>query len=88
MIWGACSQTSLVVPVCQAGSFALGIIGTSSAAPHAAAVAALLAERYGRNPALIRARLQQTADDINAPGIDPYSGFGRVNAARAAGVIP
>ena len=32
--------------------------------------------------------LKQTADDINAPGIDPYSGFGRVNAARAAGVIP
>jgi subtilisin family serine protease len=56
------------------------------AAPHASAVAALLVERLGRNPQAIRSALQQTADDINTPGTDPYSGKGRVNAARAAGL--
>jgi subtilisin family serine protease len=85
-VWSACSQTSLVIPICRTGTFILGVNGTSMAAPHASGVAALLVERLGRNPQAIRSSLEQTADDINQPGTDPYSGKGRVNAARAAGL--
>ena len=87
LVWAACSRTSLQIPACQGGSFVLGLGGTSMATPHASGVAALLVERYGRNPQTVRSKLQQTADDINLPGTDPFSGKGRVNAARAAGVI-
>jgi subtilisin family serine protease len=87
LVWAACSRTSLLRPVCQTGTFVVGIGGTSQATPHVSGVAALLVERYGRNPQVIRSKLQQTADDINLPGVDPFSGKGRVNAARAAGAI-
>lgn len=85
-VWSACSQTSLQVPVCQTGIFVLGVNGTSMASPHAAGVAALLVERLGRNPQAVRSALQQTADDIAQPGTDAFTGRGRVNAARAAGL--
>jgi subtilisin family serine protease len=86
-VWAACSTFSLQVPVCRTGTFIVGLNGTSMASPHAAGVAALIAEDVGRSPAQIRARLQQSADDLGAPGTDPAYGKGRVNAARAAGVI-
>lgn len=86
-VWAACSQTSLVIPVCRTGTFVLGAAGTSMATPHASAVAALLVERLGKNPQAIRSQLQDTSDDVQAPGPDAFSGKGRVNAARAAGVI-
>jgi len=56
------------------------------ATPHVSALAALLAERIGRNPALIRARLQQSADDLGQPGTDPFYGKGRINVAAALGI--
>jgi len=88
VVWAACSRTTLVtVPdlsACRSGFFLLGLGGTSMAAPHASGVAALIAAQVGRNPALIRARLQQSADDLGQPGTDPFYGKGRVNAARAA----
>lgn len=86
-VWAACSSFSLQVPVCQTGNYVLGISGTSMASPHAAGAAALIAEDVGRNPAQIRARLQGTADDLGQPGVDPAYGKGRINVARAAGVI-
>ena len=86
-VWAACSTFSLRVPVCQQGGYVLGINGTSMASPHAAGVAALIAEDVGRDPAQIRARLQGSADDLGQPGTDPAYGKGRINAARAAGVI-
>ena len=66
-----------------------GGIGTSWAAPHVAGLAALLVAQLGHgNPALIRARILQSADDLGEPGIDPYYGHGRINVARALGVLP
>jgi hypothetical protein len=55
-------------------------VGTSMAAPHVSGVAALIAGKYGHGvlrPAQIEAIIQQSADDILAPGADPYSGKGQ-----------
>lgn len=84
-VYAACSQTSLVIPVCQTGNYFLGINGTSMAAPHASGVAAILVSNLGHDkPGMIRAALQRTAVDILQPGVDPYSGKGLVNAYNAA----
>jgi len=83
LIWEACSTFSLVVAVCQTGTFIVGIGGTSMASPHTAGVAALIAEDVGRSPSKIRAKLLKTADDLGQPGTDPFYGAGRINALRA-----
>lgn len=61
--------------------------GTSFASPVVAGVAALV---LSANPTLSNAQivslLEQTADDLGAPGYDPYFGYGRVNAFRAVSV--
>lgn len=64
--------------------------GTSAAAPHAAAVAALVMEGRRRfldqpttSPAEIRSILQSSAIDMNAPGFDFSSGYGFINADSA-----
>jgi subtilisin family serine protease len=84
-VWAACSQTSLVVPICQTGVFILGVNGTSMSSPHVAGLASLMVEDVGRNPGQVRARIQQSADDIGEPGVDPYYGKGRINVANATG---
>lgn len=60
-------------------------LGTSAAAPHVAAVAALLLEC---NPALTRTELHDavvnTSVDLGDPGPDQLYGFGRVDALAAA----
>jgi lantibiotic leader peptide-processing serine protease len=81
-----CSQFSLQIPVCRTGIFVLSASGTSMASPHVAGLAALLVEDYGRNPGRIRAAIQNSADDVGDPGVDPYSGKGRINVARALGL--
>ena len=81
----ACSGSSLVISICQTGTYVLGLGGTSMASPHAAAVAALVSEDVGRNPGLIRQRLHQSSDDLGQRGTDPYYGKGRINAAAAVG---
>lgn len=83
----ACSRFSLVVPICRTGTFVVGLAGTSMAAPHVTGTAALIAEDVGRNPGQIRAKLQQSADDLGPSGTDPAYGKGRINVARAVGVI-
>ncbi len=61
--------------------------GTSMAAPHVSAVAALViaSGALGRNPspARLEAHLEATATDLGAPGPDEHYGAGLVDAARA-----
>jgi serine protease len=64
-----------------------GYIGTSMAAPHASATAALVVASglLGPNPtpAAIERRLELTARDLGAPGRDEHYGAGLLDAARA-----
>ncbi len=74
------------------GNFGSPFFGTSAAAPHAAAIAALL---KSANPSFTNAQIREamikTAIDIEAPGVDRDSGAGIVmafEAAQALGVTP
>jgi lantibiotic leader peptide-processing serine protease len=61
--------------------------GTSMAAPHVSALAALLVGAFGQTPpAQLRSRIEHSAQDILKPGADPYSGKGRIDVARALGL--
>jgi len=64
--------------------------GTSLASPHVAGAAALVlasgitdSNSNGRVNDEVRARLQQTADDLGAPGRDTWYGFGLVDVVEA-----
>lgn len=72
--------------------------GTSAAAPHAAAVAALVLEAIEftqnnsteastRNVQSIKNALTSTAVDLNQPGFDTTSGFGRIDAFAAVNSV-
>src|SRR3989441_3114082 len=90
-VWAACSQTSRLRQLlgCSAAPlFIVGAQGTSMAAPHVAGTAALLVSIIGRNPAQIKARIQQSADHVAGNGTTPFYGKGRLNVARAVGAIP
>lgn len=83
-VWAACSRTSLLVPFCQDYDEVLGLLGTSMAAPHVSGLAALLVEDIGHGkPSQVKARLQQSADDLGQKGTDPFYGKGRINVPRA-----
>ena len=63
--------------------------GTSAAAPHAAAVAALMREAAPTaTPAEILAALTQTAIDMDAPGFDFWTGHGLIQADAALATFP
>jgi hypothetical protein len=67
------------VSVTGAGGFGISFFGTSAAAPHAAAIAALLkSSNPSLTPAAIRNALQSTAIDIETAGIDRDAGYGIV----------
>ena len=90
--WALCTTTpsgaTTVPPACRAHQPIVQGAGTSFAAPTVAGLAALLVAQLGHgHPALIRARILQSADDLGAPGTDPYYGKGRINIARALGII-
>jgi autotransporter-associated beta strand protein/ELWxxDGT repeat protein len=58
--------------------------GTSAAAPHAAAVAALVLQANPSfTPSQIYTRLEATATDIGASGFDNVTGYGLINAYDA-----
>jgi hypothetical protein len=58
--------------------------GTSSSTPKTAGIVALMLSANPRlTPAQVKQILRDTADDIDAPGIDDRTGAGRVNAYRA-----
>jgi hypothetical protein len=63
--------------------------GTSMAAPFVSGVAALI---LSVNPDMsvdeVTARLRNTAVDLGAPGVDPETGYGLVDAAAAVGLAP
>ena len=87
LVWSACSKTSLVFGSCRTRDNVLGTGGTSMAAPHVSGLAALLVEEIGHGkPSQVKARLQQTADDLGQKGTDPYYGKGRINVAKALGL--
>jgi subtilisin family serine protease len=88
-IWLPCTTTPTATSAgdCRAGQPVQRGVGTSWAAPHVAGLAALLVAQLGHgNPALIRARILQSADDLGEPGTDPHYGKGRINIARALGL--
>jgi subtilisin family serine protease len=59
-------------------------IGTSFAAPQVAAVIALMKSvNYTIPVAEIRSILQTTAIDLGTPGLDPFFGYGLINATAA-----
>jgi serine protease len=64
-----------------------GFIGTSMAAPHVTATAALVVASglLGPNPTpdAIERRLKLTARDLGPPGKDPHYGAGLLSAAAA-----
>lgn len=66
--------------------------GTSTAAPHVSALAALLfAQDPTRSPAQVRGIIEGSADDDRfLPGVDQRYGYGRINVERALrfGVTP
>jgi len=59
--------------------------GTSMAAPHASAVAALLYGKYGKycSPLLVDYILKASARDLGAKGNDRFFGKGQINAGKA-----
>ena len=57
--------------------------GTSMAAPHVAAAAALIAWKDGKAQQALRAALDQAVDDLGPAGRDPAFGYGRLNLCRA-----
>jgi subtilisin family serine protease len=62
--------------------------GTSMAAPHVSGVAMLLLARDpGLSSYAIKATLQETAADLDAPGFDEQTGFGRIDAAAAVATL-
>lgn len=94
-IWEACSRTTRtfdpngnIVPVDYCGPFPVwGTIGTSESAPQAAGLAALLVSKFGHGKsAQVKAAIENSADDLGKPGVDPFYGKGRINVARALGL--
>lgn len=87
-VYAACSQTSLAIPICRTGNYILGLTGTSMAAPHVAGLAAMIMAEAGTgDPGATVNALTGSSDDLGEPGTDPYYGKGRINAARAMGLM-
>lgn len=63
--------------------------GTSFAAPFVTGAASLiLAKNRGLNPAQVERMLLMSADDVDSPGWDQLTGYGRLNARKALEADP
>lgn len=63
--------------------------GTSMACPYVSALAALLKEKYpDANVYQIKRMIEEGAEDIDKPGYDTASGYGRINAANSLALDP
>ena len=63
---------------------AIGMAGTSQAAPHVTGVVAQMIAKYGkRQPSQIKQMLLNGLDDLGPPGPDDVYGAGRVNLLKA-----
>jgi len=60
-----------------------GFNGTSAAAPHVAALAALLISQGITDPRAVRVALESTAEDLGAPGDDEVYGKGLIRPVEA-----
>lgn len=75
---------SICDPAFLVGDRYLRLPGTSMAAPHVSAGAALVLSRHpGFTNEEVRQAIRISADDIDARGFDRYTGEGRINVARA-----
>jgi len=81
-VWAGCTTTSLVISVCQTGTFIIGVSGTSMSAPHVSGLAALVVEDVGSRPGRVRSAIQQGADDLGQRGTDKFYGKGRINVGN------
>ena len=76
---------------CRGGTSVTGydtLAGTSMAAPHVAAVAALIRSRNpGWTAQQVVDRLYAAVDDLGLPGADPVYGRGRINACKAVAAV-
>ena len=59
------------------------VVGTSQAAPQVAALAALLHRQGVKDPRAIQALMEQTAEDLGAPGRDDQFGRGLIRPSEA-----
>jgi subtilisin family serine protease len=82
----ACSRTSLQIPVCQTGTFVVGLAGTSMATPHVSGLAALLIAEKRVGAGAVRSAMFNSALDLGDAGKDARFGNGRINVAKALGL--
>jgi subtilisin family serine protease len=82
--WTSVSAPGEQIMTTKLGGGYAAVDGTSFSTPLTAGVVALmLGHGAPHDPAAIKAKLQETAKDIEAPGFDDKAGFGRVDAVRA-----
>ncbi len=82
-VLGPCSSHSVIpsLAACRTRNRYLRVIGTSQAAPHVAGLGAFLDSQFGGmlTASQMITSIQQHADDLGAPGADPFYGKGRIN---------